>query len=195
MRRDPVKSTKDIERDKMRTKRDTESKLLAEKEKAIKHLLDSDNVVPPGTESEAIQSITEKQNREWAQREQREAQRGREYHYRSSANRYGSRPSPPRRRSPDRFRSSPYRRRSPLQQNSERRRSPLQNNSERHKSPFRYSPIRWKNSPRYSDRRSPIASSPEQHRSPRLSNWERRSSSDRRWSAERHRRRTDVHER
>ncbi|XP_018377881.1 PREDICTED: uncharacterized protein LOC108770440, partial [Trachymyrmex cornetzi] len=60
-RRDPSKSTKDIERDKMRTKRDTENKLLAEKEKAIKHLLDSDNVVPPGTETEAIQSIAEEQ--------------------------------------------------------------------------------------------------------------------------------------
>lgn len=93
-----MKSTKDIERDKMRTKRDTESKLLAEKEKAIKHLLDSDNVVPPGTETEAIQSIAEEQNRE---RAQREAQRNKEHRRSKSSERYG-RLSPSRRRTPDR---------------------------------------------------------------------------------------------
>ncbi|EZA49396.1 hypothetical protein DMN91_009446 [Ooceraea biroi] len=196
LRRDPTKSTKDIERDKMRTKRDTESKLLAEKEKAIKHLLDSDNVVPPGTESEAIQNIKEEQNRERAQREGQG--RGREHHRRRSADRYGGRQSPPRRRSPDRLRPSPpvHRRRSPFPLSPERRRSPLvhRNSSDRHKSPFRYSPTRRKNSPRYFDRRSPVVSSPERRRSPRLPSWERRSSVDRRWSPERHRRR-DTHER
>lgn len=55
MRRDPLKSNKDIELDKLRAKRDSSNKALAEKEKAIKTLLDSDNVVPPGTEGEAIQ--------------------------------------------------------------------------------------------------------------------------------------------
>jgi len=190
LRRDPIKSTKDIERDKIRTKRNTESKLLAEKEKAIKHLLDSDNVVPPGTESEAIQSITEEQNRE---RAQREAQRGREYHNRRSTDRYSGRSSPPRRRSTDRPRLSPHRRRSPFLLSPERRRSPFRNSSERHKSPFRYSPTKRKNSPRYFNRRSPMISSPDRRRSPRL--WERRSSIDRKWSAERHRRRTDIYER
>ncbi|XP_067210872.1 serine/arginine repetitive matrix protein 1 isoform X2 [Linepithema humile] len=186
-RRDPLKSTKDIERDKIRTKRDTESKLLAEKEKAIKHLLDSDNVVPPGTETEAIQSIKEEQNRE---RAQREAQRSKEH--RRSIDRY-NRPSP-RRRTPDRSRLSPHRRRSPFI-SPERRKSPFKTNIERHRSPLRYSPGRRKNSPRYfSDRRSPILS-PDRRRSPRRLSRERRSSADRRWSAERHRRRIDMHER
>ncbi|XP_014478204.1 PREDICTED: bromodomain-containing protein 4-like isoform X2 [Dinoponera quadriceps] len=187
-RRDPAKSTKDIERDKIRTKRDTESKLLAEKEKAIKHLLDSDNVVPPGTEVEAIQSIAERQNLERAQQRER---RSRER--RRSVDRYERRASPPRRKSPDRInRSSPHRRISP-----ERRRSPFgRMSAERHRSPLGYSPGgKRRNSPRYvSDRRSPSLSSPERRRSPRRLSWERRSSADRRWSTERHRRR-DMHER
>lgn len=193
IRRDPLKSTKDIERDKMRTKRDTESKLLAEKEKAIKHLLDSDNVVPPGTETEAIQSITEEQNRE---RAQREAQRSREHRRSKSFDRY-SRSSPVRRRTPDRLRSSPHRRRSPFVASPERRRSPFRTSAERHRSPHRYSPGRRKNSPRYfSDRRSPMLS-PDRRRSPRRLSGERRSSADRRWSAERSRRRRAewIHER
>lgn len=169
VRRDPLKSTKDIERDKMRTKRDTESKLLAEKEKAIKHLLDSDNVVPPGTETEAIQSIAEKQSRERAQREAR----NRDHRKSKSLERYG-RQSPSRRRTPDRFRPSPPRRRSPFVASPDRRRS-----VERLKSPYKYSPSRRKNSPRY-DRRSPI--SPDRRRSPRRLSGERRSSTDRRWS-------------
>lgn len=41
----------------MRTRRDNETKILAEKEKAIKSLLDSDTVVPPGTEVEAIETF------------------------------------------------------------------------------------------------------------------------------------------
>lgn len=75
IRRDPSKSSKDIERDKIRTKRDTESKILAEKEKAIKHLLDSDTVVPPGTEVEAIE--TEKQNLDREERFHRSRERRR----------------------------------------------------------------------------------------------------------------------
>lgn len=186
IRRDPLKSTKDIERDKMRTKRDTESKLLAEKEKAIKHLLDSDNVVPPGTEAEAIQSITEEQNRE---RAQREAQRNREHRRSKSFERY-DRSSPVRRRTPDRLRSSPHRRRSPYV-TPEHRRSPFRTSAERHRSPPRYSsPGRRKNSPRYfSDRRSPLMLSPDRRRSPRRLSGERRSSVKREWSAERSRRR------
>ncbi|XP_072753833.1 uncharacterized protein [Anoplolepis gracilipes] len=193
IRRDPLKSTKDIERDKMRTKRDTESKLLAEKEKAIKHLLDSDNVVPPGTEAEAIQSITEEQNRE---RAQREAQRSREHRRSKSFDRY-SRPSPIRRRTPDRLRSSPHRRRSPFVLSPERRRSPVKS-AEKHRSPHRYSPGKRKNSPRhFSDRRSPIMLSPDRRRSPRRLSGERRSSVDKRWSPERSRRRRTewIHER
>ncbi|XP_050463382.1 serine/arginine repetitive matrix protein 1-like [Cataglyphis hispanica] len=194
IRRDPLKSTKDIERDKIRTKRDTENKLLAEKEKAIKHLLDSDNVVPPGTEAEAIQSLTEEQNRE---RAQREAQRSRE-HRRSKSFDHYSRPSPVRRRSPDRLRSSPHRRRSPFVASPERRRSPYRTSAERHRSPHRYSPGRRKNSPRYfSDRRSPVVLSPDRRRSPRRLSGERRSSVDRKWSVERSRRRRTewIHER
>ncbi|KAL0117918.1 hypothetical protein PUN28_008951 [Cardiocondyla obscurior] len=178
IRRDPSKSSKDIERDKIRTKRDTESKLLAEKEKAIKYLLDSDKVVPPGTETEAIQSIAEEQR----ERAQREAQRIRERRRSKSVERY-RRVSPVRRRSPDRLRQSPHRRKSPL--SPERRRSP------------RYSsPARRKNSPRSYDRRSPNIS-PDRRRSPRRlsterrSSVERRSSPDHRWSSERRRRRAD----
>lgn len=178
----------------MRTKRDTESKLLAEKEKAIKHLLDSDNVVPPGTETEAIQSIAEEQNRE---RAQREAQRNREHRRNSkSLERYG-RLSSPRRRTPDRSRLSPYRKKSPFI--SPDHKSPFKTSSERHRSPYRsprYSPNRRKNSPRSYDRRSPVLS-PDRRRSPRRLSGERRSSADRRWSAERLRRkRADwTHER
>ncbi|KAL6267456.1 hypothetical protein P5V15_000532 [Pogonomyrmex californicus] len=182
------KNTKDIERDKIRTKRDTESKLLAEKEKAIKHLLDSDNVVPPGTEVEAIQSIAEEQNRE---RAQREAQR-KEHRRSKSSERYG-RSSPLRRKTPDRFRLSPHRRKSPL--SPDHRRSPYKSSAESLRSPYGYSPGRRKNSPRF-DRRSPILS-PDRRRSPRRFSGERRSSVDRRWSAERSRRkRADwTHER
>ncbi|KAL2716791.1 serine/arginine repetitive matrix protein 2 [Vespula squamosa] len=175
IRRDPSKSTKDIERDKMRTKRDNENKLLAEKEKAIKHLLDSDNVVPPGTECEAIQCITDKQN------EERVHMRGRRSRERR---RSPERPkmSPARKKSYDRFRASPHR----------RMLSPV-----RRRSPFRMSPEKRRSSPRVnSDRRSPPALSPDRRRSPyRRLSWERRSSTDRRWSAERHRRRTEMHER
>ncbi|XP_071632884.1 uncharacterized protein [Temnothorax longispinosus] len=189
IRRDPLKSTKDIERDKMRTKRDTENKLLAEKEKAIKYLLDSDNVVPPGTETEAIQSIAEEQNRE---RAQREAQRSREHRRSKSLQRYGK--SSPRRRTPDRSRLSPHRRKSPFV-SPDRRRTPIIKTEERHRSP-RYSPGRRKNSPRSYDRRTPILS-PDRRRSPRRLSGERRSSVDRRWSPERlRRRRADwTHER
>lgn len=179
----------------MRTKRDTESKLLAEKEKAIKHLLDSDNVVPPGTEAEAIQSIAEEQNRE---RAQREAQRSREHRKSKSLERYG-RLSSPRRRTPDRPRLSPYRRKSPFV-SPDHHRSPFKTSSERHRSPYRsprYSPGRRKNSPRSYDRRSPVLS-PDRRRSPRRRSrsGERRSSVERRWSAERRRKRSDwTHER
>jgi len=183
-----LKSTKDIERDKLRTKRDSESKLLAEKEKAIKHLLDSDNVVPPGTETEAIQSIAEQQNRE---RAQREAQRNKDRRSKS-LERYG-RLNSPRRRTPDRSRLSP-RRKSPFV-SPDRHRSPFKTSAERYRSP-RYSPGRRKNSPRSYNRRSPILS-PDRRRSPRRLSGERRSSVDRRWSAERLRkRRADwTHER
>ncbi|XP_012521910.1 serine/arginine repetitive matrix protein 1 isoform X2 [Monomorium pharaonis] len=170
LRRDPLKSTKDIERDKMRAKRDTENKLLAEKEKAIKHLLDSDNVVPPGTETEAIQSIAEEQNRERAQREARSKDRRRS----KTLERYG-RLSPSRRRTPDRSRLSPQRRKSPFT-SPDRHRS-----TERHRSPYKHSPSRRKNSPRSYDRRSPVLS-PDRRRSPRRFSGERRSSIERRWS-------------
>ncbi|KAK2588354.1 hypothetical protein KPH14_004369 [Odynerus spinipes] len=174
-RRDPSKSTKDIERDKMRTKRDNESKLLAEKEKAIKHLLDSDNVVPPGTETEAIQSITEKQNEERAQMRTRRSRERRRSPERPKL-------SPVRKRSYDRFRASPHR----------RVLSPI-----RRRSPFRMSPEKRRSSPRLNcDRRSPLILSPERRRSPyRRLSWERRLSAERRWSAERHRRRPEIHER
>lgn len=175
IRRDPSKSTKDIERDKMRTKRDNESKLLAEKEKAIKHLLDSDNVVPPGTESEAIQSITDKQNEERVQMRSRRSRERRRSPERAKL-------SPVRRKSYDRFRASPHR----------RILSPV-----RRRSPFRMSPEKRRSSPRINcDRRSPLVLSPDRRRSPyRRLSWERRLSADRRWSAERHRRRTEMHER
>ncbi|EGI60396.1 PREDICTED: serine/arginine repetitive matrix protein 2-like isoform X1 [Acromyrmex echinatior] len=191
-RRDPLKSTKDIERDKMRTKRDTENKLLAEKEKAIKYLLDSDNVVPPGTETEAIQSIAEEQqNRE---RAQREAQRSREHRRSKSLERY-ERASPSRRRTPDRSRLSPHRRKSPFV-SPDHRRSPFKKSVERHRSPYRYSPSRLKNSPRSYDRRSPKLSPDSRRRSPRRLSGERRSSVERRRSTERRRRRADwMHER
>lgn len=174
-RRDPSKSTKDIERDKMRTKRDNESKLLAEKEKAIKHLLDSDNVVPPGTESEAIQSITDKQNEERVQMRTRKSRERRRSQERIKL-------SPVRRKSYDRFRTSPHR----------RILSPI-----RRRSPFRMSPERRRSSPRVNcDRRSPLLLSPERRRSPyRRLSWERRLSADRRWSAERHKRRMEIQER
>ncbi|XP_043502839.1 uncharacterized protein LOC122524588 isoform X2 [Polistes fuscatus] len=174
-RRDPSKSTKDIERDKMRTKRDNESKLLAEKEKAIKHLLDSDNVVPPGTESEAIQSITDKQNEERVQMRTRKSRERRRSQERIKL-------SPVRRKSYDRFRASPHR----------RILSPI-----RRRSPFRMSPERRRSSPRVNcDRRSPLLLSPERRRSPyRRLSWERRLSADRRWSAERHKRRMEMQER
>ncbi|XP_076757835.1 uncharacterized protein LOC143427509 isoform X3 [Xylocopa sonorina] len=188
IRRDPSKSTKDIERDKIRTKRDNESKLLAEKEKAIKHLLDSDNVVPPGTETEAIQSITERQNMEQAQmhgRRSRERRRSVERQRGSSL----------RRRTPDRIRVNSPRRKSPLLLSPERR-SPFKISNERHRSPLRFSPDK-RRSPRFNCvRRSPFGFSPERRRSPiRRLSWERRTSTDRRWSAERHRRRTNIHER
>ncbi|XP_015182171.1 PREDICTED: serine/arginine repetitive matrix protein 2-like [Polistes dominula] len=170
IRRDPSKSTKDIERDKMRTKRDNESKLLAEKEKAIKNLLDSDNVVPPGTESEAIQSITDKQNEERVQMRNRKSRERRRSQERIKL-------SPVRRKSYDRCRASPHRRiLSPI-----RRRSPFRLSSERVNC----------------DRRSPLILSPERRRSPyhRRLSWERRLSADRRWSAERHKRRMELQER
>ncbi|XP_034182750.2 uncharacterized protein LOC117605474 [Osmia lignaria lignaria] len=189
IRRDPSKSTKDIERDKIRTKRDNESKLLAAKEKAIKHLLDSDNVVPPGTEVEAIQSITEKQNLEQAQmhiRRSRERRRSVERQRGNSS----------RHRTPDRIRLNSPRRKSPLMLSPERCRSPFKISSERHRSPLRFSPDK-RRSPRFNcTRRSPFGFSPERRRSPiRRLSWERRTSTDRRWSAERHRRRMNIHER
>ncbi|XP_034938484.1 serine/arginine repetitive matrix protein 2-like isoform X2 [Chelonus insularis] len=88
MRRDPSKSSQDIERDKIRTKKINDSKMLAETQKAIKNLLDSDKVVPPGTEVDIIE------NEKQMDRDQR-MRRSRERH-----------------RSWDRFRSSPGRRRS-----------------------------------------------------------------------------------
>ncbi|XP_076301166.1 uncharacterized protein LOC143219166 isoform X2 [Lasioglossum baleicum] len=191
-RRDPSKSTKDIERDKIRTKRDNESKLLAEKEKAIKHLLDSDNVVPPGTEVEAIQSIAEKQSLEQTHIHVRRSRERRRSVERQGGNSL-------RRRSPDRIRvnslNSP-RRKSPLLMSPERCRSPFKMNVERHRSPMRFSPDK-RRSPRFNcARRSPFAFSPDRRRSPvRRLSWERRTSADRRWSAERHRRRTNTHER
>ncbi|XP_031844928.1 uncharacterized protein LOC116432351 isoform X2 [Nomia melanderi] len=192
IRRDPSKSTKDIERDKIRTKRDNESKLLAEKEKAIKHLLDSDNVVPPGTEVEAIQSIAEKQSLEQAQMHIRRSRERRRSLERQGGNSL-------RRRTPDRIRlnslNSP-RRKSPLLMSPERCRSPFKMSIERHRSPMRFSPDK-RRSPRFNCvRRSPFAFSPDRRRSPvRRLSWERRTSADRRWSAERHRRRTNIHER
>ncbi|XP_043263096.1 serine/arginine repetitive matrix protein 2-like isoform X1 [Colletes gigas] len=189
VRRDPSKSTKDIERDKIRTKRDNESKLLAEKEKAIKHLLDSDNVVPPGTEAEAIQSIAEKQNLEQAQMHIRRSRERRRSLERQGGNSL-------RRRTPDRVRlnSLNSRRKSPLILSPERCRSPFKMSIERHRSPLRFSPEK-RRSPRFNCvRRSPFAFSPERRRSP-IRSWERRTSTDRRWSAERHRRRTNIHER
>ena len=187
-RRDPSKSTKDIERDKIRAKRDNESKLLAEKEKAIKHLLDSDNVVPPGTETEAIQSITEKQNLEQAQLHVRRSRERRRSFDRQGGNSV-------RRRTPDRTRVNSPRRKSPLLLSPERR-SPFKISIERHRSPLRFSPEK-RRSPRFTCvRRSPFGFSPERRRSPiRRLSWERRPSTDRRWSAERHRRRINVHER
>uniref|UniRef100_A0A0C9Q4C2 Srrm2_1 protein n=2 Tax=Fopius arisanus TaxID=64838 RepID=A0A0C9Q4C2_9HYME len=113
-RRDPSKSSKDIERDKMRTKRDTDSKILAEKEKAIKHLLDSDTVVPPGTEVEAIET-------------ERLMDRGTKRSRERRRTPDKSRNSPPRRRSRSRNRGSPpvHRERSPNRWRSpERRRRP-----------------------------------------------------------------------
>ncbi|XP_058809727.1 uncharacterized protein LOC131674929 [Phymastichus coffea] len=74
-RRDPSKSNKDIEQDKLRAKKDSDSKILAEKEKAIKTLLDSDNVMPPGTETEAIQNIVEKNQQEQEIRNQEDRSR------------------------------------------------------------------------------------------------------------------------
>ncbi|XP_054010749.1 protein SON-like isoform X1 [Hylaeus anthracinus] len=191
IRRDPSKSTKDIERDKIRTKRDNESKLLAEKEKAIKHLLDSDNVVPPGTETEAIQSIAEKQSLEQVQMHIRRSRERRKSLERQGGNSL-------RRRTPDRIRlnSLNSRRKSPLILSPERCRSPFKISMERHRSPLRFSPEK-RRSPRFNCvRRSPFAFSPERRRSPvRRLSWERRTSADRRWSAERHRRRTNIHER
>ncbi|XP_076236293.1 uncharacterized protein LOC143180447 isoform X1 [Calliopsis andreniformis] len=195
IRRDPSKSTKDIERDKIRAKRDNESKLLAEKEKAIKHLLDSDNVVPPGTETEAIQSIAEKQNMEQTQMHVRRSRERRRSFDRQGGNSL-------RRRTPDRIRLNSPRRKSPLLISPERCRSPFKMNIERHrrfspeKSPPRFSPEK-RRSPRFGcSRRSPLGFSPDRRRSPiRRLSWERRTSADRRWSAERHRRRTNIHER
>ncbi|XP_076175979.1 uncharacterized protein LOC143151081 [Ptiloglossa arizonensis] len=191
IRRDPSKSTKDIEKDKIRTKRDNESKLLAEKEKAIKHLLDSDNVVPPGTEAEAIQSIAEKQNLEQAQMHIRRSRERRRSLERQGGNSL-------RRRTPDRIRlnSLNSRRKSPLILSPERCRSPFKMSIERHRSPLRFSQEK-RRSPRFNCiRRSPFGFSPERRRSPiRRLSWERRTSTDRRWSAERHRRRTNIHER
>ncbi|XP_063977024.1 serine/arginine repetitive matrix protein 1-like isoform X2 [Diachasmimorpha longicaudata] len=135
-RRDPTKSSKDIERDKMRTKRDTDSKILAEKEKAIKHLLDSDTVVPPGTEVEAIET-------------ERLIDRG------SKRNRES-------RRTPERHRNSPIRRRS----HSRNWYSP----AHRDRTPLLRSPDTRKRS---LDRRR----SSERRRRP---SWERRTSIDRR---------------
>ncbi|KAK0162929.1 hypothetical protein PV327_006656 [Microctonus hyperodae] len=145
-RRDPSKSSKDIERDKMRTKRDADSKILAEKEKAIKHLLDSDTVVPPGTESEAIE--TDKRIDDPIRRS-RERRRSLERH----------KISPNRRRSGDRIRLS----------SSRRTRSPHLISPERRRSSERYKKIGW-------ERKASI---------------ERR---ERKCSAERHRRRQEERE-
>ncbi|XP_043284555.1 uncharacterized protein [Venturia canescens] len=121
LRRDPSKSSKDIERDKMRTKKDTARKILAEKEKAIKNLLESDNVVPPGTEVEAIQDISDKHISERTTTRSNRKSRDRR---RSPDRRMNT---PPRRRSNDRTRLSPNRRmddeRRPLRVTPERRKS------------------------------------------------------------------------
>lgn len=164
-RRDPSKSNKDIERDKLRTKRDSDNKILAEKEKAIKNLLDSGNIVPPGTEVEVIQSYTEKQNQE---RSQSRSDKIKER--RRSAERFQS---SPKRRSSDKSRPSPSRRRSPVA-SFELRKSPS-----------------WISS----DLRSTITLSPESRRSPFKRSRERKLSQEKRWSTERHRRHVNSHER
>ncbi|XP_015587802.1 serine/arginine repetitive matrix protein 1 isoform X2 [Cephus cinctus] len=201
VRRDPSKSTKDIEKDKMRTKKDSESKILAEKEKAIKHLLDSENVVPPGTEAEAIQNIADKQNLE---RTNPRVARNKER--RRSTERH--KVSPYRRKSSDRIRISPHRRRTPGVFSPDRRRSPLKISSERRRSPIRIStekrrsPLKL-NTDHRTSHRSPLLISPDRRRSPRKHSpdrlrrlsWERRTSTDRRWSSERRRRCGDANER
>ncbi|XP_046625803.1 serine/arginine repetitive matrix protein 1-like isoform X2 [Neodiprion virginianus] len=188
-RRDPNKSTKDIERDKMRTQRDCESKIQAEKNKAIKTLLDSDNVVPPGTELEAIETITEKQNVDKVGISK--SRRSREKRTRGS---------PVWRRSDDRTRNSPHRRWSPIVISPERRRSPIKLSPGSRRSPVRLSP----SSRRSPHKLSPLILSPERPRSllrlspthPRRPSWERKTSAEeRRRSADRHRRRQEVRER
>ncbi|XP_043466616.1 serine/arginine repetitive matrix protein 1-like isoform X2 [Leptopilina heterotoma] len=154
IRRDPQKSNKDIERDKIRAKKDSESKLLAEKERAIKHILDSDEVVPPGTEEDAIESIVEKQTQETILR----------------------------RKSLERFKISPTRR---------RRVSPYRVR----RSPYLLSPERRRIS---QHRRSPLILSPERRRSPdrrRKPSWDRRNSTERKWSIERQKRRLEQRDR
>lgn len=175
-RQDPSKSTKDIEEDKMRTDRDNASKSLAEKERAIKTLLESDDVVPPGTESEAIQNIVDKQNQERALMRDREDRECRESKERSEL-------SPVRKRSYDRSRESSYKRNS--SSSSSRSRSPSRKSSNRKRSSSRTN----------SDRRSPQISSPDRRRSPyKRSSRERKSTTDR-YSAERHRRRVGTYDR
>lgn len=140
-RRDPDKSNKDIEQDKMRTKKDSDSKILAEKEKAIKTLLDSDNVVPPGTEGEAIQNIVEKNQEEAAARSKSKTEQ-------EDARSKIKKP-PERKRSPVRSRLG-YRRFSPIRRSPIRRsRSP-----DRRRSPITFSPDRRRRSPDDRRRRS-----------------------------------------
>ncbi|CAB0037815.1 unnamed protein product [Trichogramma brassicae] len=109
LRRDPDKSNKDIEQNKIKTKKDSESKILAEKEKAIKNLLDSDDVVPPGTEGEAIECMVEKEKEKTEHDKKEEDLRNRlrsdnrrrsPIHSRLGPRRPSPRRSPPRRRSP-----------------------------------------------------------------------------------------------
>lgn len=153
----------------MRTQRDSDSKILAEKKKAIKSLLDSDNVVPPGTEMEAIETIAEKQTPGAASRSRRSRDKKK---------------SPGRRRSNDRGRRSPHRRWSPIVISPERRRSPIKlSPSSSRRSPLRLSPVIL--SPER--RRSMLRLSPNH---PRRLSWERRLSAEekQRRSAERHRR-------
>ncbi|XP_012255981.2 serine/arginine repetitive matrix protein 1-like [Athalia rosae] len=188
-RRDPSKSTKDIERDKIRTLRDSEIKILAEKKKAIKSLLDSDNVVPPGTEMEAIETIVEKQesNKPVITRSRRSRERRRSVNCRKG--------SPSRRRSTDRGRRSPHRHWSPIVISPEHHRSKNQLSPSSHRSLIRLSP----SSRRSPLRLSPPILSPDRRRSLlRLSpTHPRRLSCERRISAEakRRRRRMEAHER
>lgn len=117
LRRDPHKSNKDIEQDKLRAKKENDNKILAEKEKAIKNLLDSDNVVPPGTEGEAIQNIVKNLEQQDLRRElnrKRSKDRPRSpIRRRSPYKRYSPRRSPEKRKRRKSGSISPDRRKGP----------------------------------------------------------------------------------